>query len=225
MDNSKYNFYNPMMIINQQNGNSFLHTQATFKALVDAIIPQTPELAEEYEQIQYLGALDLFTYEYMMWTLNNYLVVSTDEIVTEVLLAEPVAEMLDIAAEQLVTLGENKNLLNFSRFPEGGPFAALSPEDRFRAIELLGEPRVDLGELPLPFKEDAEFVLSVSRTLNRFPLMGYYSEWSGYEGTRLASPNERVLKIFPLDWRQVGYPGPSIGYPAFRGYLVKEFTE
>lgn len=47
-------------------------TEVTFKAFVDAIIPRTPELAEEYGRIQYFGALDLHTDEYLALSLNYY---------------------------------------------------------------------------------------------------------------------------------------------------------
>ena len=125
------------------------------KLFVDAIIPRSPGLAEEYGKIQYFGALDLHTNEYMILSLNSYYIP----------LAKPVAEMLDIAFEQ--------------------------------------------------FQDNPGFILSNS-TLNRFTMMGYYSEWSGYGSTRLDAPGQRRLEYYPLSWDQVGYPGPSLGYRALR---------
>ena len=49
-------------------------------------------------------------------------------------------------------------------------------------------------------------------------MMGYYSEWSGYGSTRLDEPNQRKLEYYPISWKQVGYPGPSLGYHALRSY-------
>jgi len=86
-------FYNPNnKRVDAQNEDSQEYMQETFKALVDAIIPRTPELAEEYGKIQYYGALDFQTDEYLILSLNNYYSP----------LAKPTAEMLDMAAEQLV---------------------------------------------------------------------------------------------------------------------------
>jgi len=181
----------------------------TFKALVDAIIPRTPGLAEEYGKIQYFGALNLHTDEYMILTLNYY----------SFPLAEPTAAMLDTAGEQLVFIGGNSRLLDFARYPGGGTFAALAPGDRFRALILLEELGVNLGDLQQPFTDNPGFVITFSGILPRYAMMGYYSEWSGYGSTRLGSPNNRKLEYFPLSWKQVGYPGPSLGYRALRNVI------
>ncbi len=185
---------------------SLLYTLETFKALADAIIPRTPGLAEEYGKIQYYGALNLHTDEFLVMSLNYYYIP----------LAEPTAEMLDTAAEQLVYIGGNNRLLEFSRFPGGGTFAALAPGDRFRAISLLEQLRVNLSDLKMPFRDSSGAVLTITTDLNRLTVMGYYSEWSGYGSTRLNPPNDRKLEYFPISWEQVGYPGPSLGYRALR---------
>ena len=110
-----------------------MYTQETFKAFVDAIIPRSPGLAQEYGKIQYFGALDFQTDEYLILSLNSY---------------------------------------------------------------------------DIPF--------NITGSLNRFTMMGYYSEWYGYGSTRLEVPDQRRLEYFPLSWQQVGYPGPSLGYRALR---------
>lgn len=191
-------------MISNQNSYTLQHTEDTFKALVDAIIPRTSRLAREYGRIQYFGALDLNTDEYMILTLNNYYIP----------LAIPTAEVLDIVAEELISLNEENTLLNFSKFPSGGAFAALTPLDRFRALTLLGEMEDDQANLSS--QDNPEFVLSITTNLNRFTMLGYYSEWSGYGSTRLEAPDKRVLEYYPLSWQQVGYPGPSLGYRALR---------
>jgi len=186
--------------------NSLKRTQETFQALVDAIIPRTPGLAEEYGRIQFFGALDLHTDEYITLSLNYYYIP----------LAEPMAEMLDVAAEQLVIMDGNNRLVNFSRFMGGSAFAAIDPSDRFRALTLLEQQNSYLADLPIPFQDDPELILYTTSSLNQFTMMGYYSEWSGYGSTRLETPNQRILEYYPLSWKQVGYPGPSLGYRALR---------
>ncbi|MHB8129847.1 MAG: hypothetical protein ACYDEX_12690 [Mobilitalea sp.] len=200
-----WTFYNPVnKMINYQNYNSFFHAQNTFKAFVDAIVPRTPRLAEEYGKIQFFGALDQATDEYMVLSLNNYYIP----------LAEPTADMLDIAGEQLM-LYEGNNGMTAS-FPRWGKFAALSPIDRFRVLSLLEEFAIYLVNLPMPFQANPIFSVSITSDLIRLAMMGYYSEWYGYGSTRLMEPNKRKLEFFPLSWKQVGYPGPSLGYRALR---------
>ncbi|WMJ87139.1 hypothetical protein [Anaerocolumna sp. MB42-C2] len=190
----------------KQNYYTLQYILDTFKALVDAIIPRTPGLAEEYGKIQYYGALNLHIDEYMVYTLNYY----------SVPLAEPTALMLDLAADQLIFNGENTRLLDFTRFPVGGTFAALAPIDRFRALTLLEQLKVYLLDLPAPYKGNSGLTLIITGVLDRYTMMGYYSEWSGYGSTRLESPGNRKLEFYPLSWEQVGYPGPSLGYRALR---------
>ncbi len=191
-------------IINYQYNNSMQYTRNTFKALVDAIIPRTPELAEEYGRIQYFGALDLHTYEFIILTLNNYYTP----------LANSTAELLDEAAEQVVFMEEPERLFNFSRLSGGGTFAALSPSNQFRALTLLEQGYLE--DLPIVFYDNQGFVLSANIILNRNTMLGYYSEWFGYGTTRLETPNQRILEFYPLSWQQIGYPGPSLGYRALR---------
>lgn len=192
--------------MNYQDYYSLHHTWETIRALVDAIIPRTPELAEEFGKIQYYGALDSYTDEYVISTLNNHYYP----------LAKSVADALDMAAIQLILIvGSNYSLEYFDNNGKSA-FAELSPENRFRAISLLPYLESHLSEIPESLGENQDYVLAIINALSRYTLMGYYSEWSGYGSTRMDSPNERVLEYFPIGWRQVGYPGPSLGYPALR---------
>jgi len=199
-------FYNPGNKMVKYQKDSSRRTQETFQAYVDAVIPRTPGLAEEFGRIQFFGALNLHTDEYVMLSLNYYYIP----------MAEPTAEMLDVAAEQLVIMDANKSLVNFSRFMGGSAFAAIDHNDRFRAITLLEQLNIYLADLPIPFQGNSELILYTTSSLNRFTMMGYYSEWSGYGSTRLASPNQRKLEYYPLSWKQIGYPGPSLGYRVLR---------
>ena len=207
MYDTLYNLDNKM--IKYQN-ESLKRTQETFQAFVDAVIPRTPGLAEEYGRIQFFGALDSHTDEYIILSLNYYYYIP---------IAEPTAEMLDVAAEHLVIMDRNNRLVNFSRFMSGSAFAAIEPSDRFRAITLLEQMNGYLEDLPVPFHDNPELVLYTTSNLNRFTMMGYYSEWSGYGSTRLATPNQRKLEFYPFSWNQIGYPGPSRGYRALRTEL------
>ena len=202
----KGTFYDSNCNITQYQKDSLIQTQETFQALVDAIIPRTPGLAEEYGRIQFFGALDLHIDEYITLSLNNYYIP----------MAKATAEMLDVAAEQLVIMDGNKRLVNFSRFMGGSSFASMDPSDRLRALMLLEQLNSYLADLPIPFQENPELILYITSALNRFTMMGYYSEWSGYGSTRLETPNERKLEYYPISWKQVGYPGPSLGYRALR---------
>jgi len=199
-------FYNPGDKMMKYQKDSLRRTQETFQAYVDAIIPRTPGLAEEFGRIQFFGALNLHTDEYVTLSLNYYYIP----------MAEPTAEMIDVAAEQLVIMDGNKSLVNFSRFMGGSAFAAIDHSDRFRALTLLEQLNIYLADLPIPFQGNPELILYTTSALNRFTMMGYYSEWSGYGSTRLETPNQRKLEYHPLSWKQIGYPGPSLGYRALR---------
>jgi hypothetical protein len=191
--------------MNSQISIALKHTRETFKALADAVIPRTHILAEEYGKIQFFGALDSYIYEYVILSLND----------SYTPLAKSVAEMLDAAAEQLIFMDGNKRGLD-PLFPEGGAFAALSAGDRIRVLNFLdrfnGEPVV----WPEPFNNDPYIAQYMGGILNRFIVMGYYSEWSGYGSSRLEPPDHRQLEHYPLSWKQIGYPGPSLGYRTFR---------
>lgn len=197
---------NENKMISYQDYYSLHHTWETIRALVDAIIPRTPRLAEEYGQIQYYGALDSYTDEFVINTLNNHYYP----------LAKPVADLLDIAATQLLlNIGSNYSLEYLDNNGKSA-FAELTPINRFRAISLLSGLQSYLTEIPESLGQNQDYVLAVINALSRFTLMGYYSEWSGYGSTRLDSPNERVLEYIPIGWKQVEYPGPSLGYRALR---------
>jgi len=222
-----WDYYKPFfeIIKFQRSKNILPQTQAAFKALVDAIVPRTPEFAEKQGSIQSFGALDLHTDEYIIWSLEHHLsliIVIKD---VHIHLANATAEMLNIAARQLIYSGGNKKPVNTDIDANEDTFAALEPSDRFRAIFLLEQLQVDLATLPIPFRNNKGFVLALTSVLTLLTTTGYYTEWSGYGSTRLETPEKRIIEHFPISWRQVGYPGPSKGYHAFRGYLFDKFTE
>ncbi len=184
---------------------SMQYNDEIFKALVDVIIPRTPVLAEEYGRIQYYGALDLYTDEYLIISLNSL----------SVPIAEPTAELLELAAQQyLFTEGAGSN--GDLESAEWSTFGALSPKERLQVLTLLEQAQVDAADLPVPFRDNQTYVRNIVGALGRSTLMGYYSEWSGYGSTRMDPPNQRSLEYFPISWVQVGYPGPSLGYRSLR---------
>lgn len=201
-------FYNIDMVkANQKADQKELEIKSmiqTYRTLVEAIIPRSPELAKEYGRIQYYGALDSYIEEYLIMSLNNNFMP----------LAIPTAQMLDIAAARLL----NRDLMNYPETSIRGLFSELSPYDQFLVINLILQLNIDLSELPFPFLDNQGYVLSIAISLNRLTMLGYYSEWSGYGSTRLQPPDSRVLEYYPISWEQIGYPGPSHGYRALIEY-------
>ncbi|WP_158701756.1 hypothetical protein [Lentibacillus sp. Marseille-P4043] len=159
-------------------------------------------------------------HNYVIYGLNHYISIQQQLHHTVVPLAYPTALMLDVAATQLVKRHQ-KQALPQSLFPGGGMFSHLSRKDRVVTLSALEELDIDLYSLPSPFQNNAGMVKYVTDALNRLSLFGYYSEWSAYGSTRLNPPSNRRLEFFPLSWQQIGYPGVSLGYRDFRGFLLK----
>lgn len=189
------------------------HTRATFMAFVDAVIPSA------------LGALDLRVDDFLIWSLDHNISIHGEWGVRTIPLSAPTAGLLDAAAIQLIHSGAMKTPPNFSTLPDGGPFAALSPEDRFEVIHLLENSRVDLQVLPTPYKNNMGFVKFIVTNIHQLVMMGYYSEWFSFGSTRLAQPEDRSPKNQNITWKFVNYPGPSLGYREHRGFLVETFSD
>ena len=193
------------IVSHRNNLESLQYTDEIFKAYVDAIIPRSPSLAEEYGRIQYYGALDLYTDEYLIYSLNY----------SAVPIADDVARMLEIAANYFLATEMQEGAIKLEAM-ELSDFGSLTPMDRLRVMSLLEQAGADIPGLSSLFASDQSYIQAVTYALNRLPLMGYYTEWSGYGTTRLLPPNQWVLEYEPISWEQVGYPGPSLGYRALR---------
>jgi hypothetical protein len=189
------------------------NTRATFMAFADAVIPST------------LGALDLQLDNYIIWTLDHFVAIEGDWGVKTVPLSSPTARILNIAALQLIISGNTKDSPNFFTYPDGGPFAALSPSDRFEAIRLLENLQVDLEVLPSPYRNNIGLINNIVTSLHQMVMFGYYSEWFSLGSTRLAYPENHRIERDRFVWEKVDYPGPSYGYRAVRGFLVEKFSE
>jgi hypothetical protein len=89
-------------------------------------------------------------------------------------------------------------------------FAELSPVDRFLSLTILDNSDAYLTDEPLINKYPE--LISITSSLVRFTMLGFYSEWFGYGSTRLEEPNQRILEFTPISWYQVSYPGKSLSY-------------
>lgn len=183
------------------------HTTATYKAVVDAVVPPRPDAAPDGEP----GALAIDLHEALIHLLNGTFETPTPvlEPAVDARLAEPIATLLDEAAGELLAAGENEAEPRPDRFPGGGPFTTLSRRDRLRAMGRFddgGDERV------------------IAHVLCTYTVLLYYSEWDGYDEFDVP-PGDRDLAGDVQGWAQCGYPGPAEGYAALRGYRVQRFRE
>ncbi|WP_143319503.1 hypothetical protein [Clostridium sp. HBUAS56010] len=177
----------------------------TIKAFVDTLIPRSPDLAEMYGAVQYYGAMDFDT--------DEYLVMSLDRLYTPMTVVA--AELLNAAAKQF--LYESDDERNEDASSDGKYFLRLTPFERFAAMQILtGSEAVNY--YPVLDDVGVDEIIPVFPLMNRLSYMGYYSEWWGYGTTRTLQPNQRVLEFFPGSWEQIGYPGPSRGYRVAQSY-------
>lgn len=216
-----YKCFKPYLdIIKNQSKNPISNTKLIFKSYVDAVILKTSEIVENQGSTSFLRVLDLDIDEFEVWSLDHLLSLNIIISNLNIKLANATAQLLDIAASQLINDKENKEPINPKISIGEGKFSYLTPDDRFRAITLLGQNKVDITSLPIPFRNNLGLVFAIVAEIAMFATLGYYSEWSGYGLTRMGNIEQRQLEHLPLSWSQVGYPGPSKGYHAFRGYLV-----
>ncbi|AZH26928.1 hypothetical protein [Haloplanus aerogenes] len=213
-----------------------LHTVVTFRAIVDAVVPETPELDPELGPAHVPGGLAIGLEDFVVTYVDDGFQFGLPYLGPRgnIPLADPIAQILDIAALTLLDQGDATGELDDDRpvsllapgeaspravRTAAGPFSKLSRRDRLRAIGLLDELELELsqfeGEL---FEFDGGLV---GQLVVGFTEMIYYSEWQGYDEFT-QPPSERVHPNDPAavqSWRQTGYPGFSDGYAALRGYL------
>jgi hypothetical protein len=193
---------------------------STFQSLVHAIIPPHLRYKDYLGTVQVAGAQELHVYEYVIWILDHSIALPVKDQLNLGSMSKSTAELLDVGATQLIQNGQILYPLNVTAFPCGGPFAALSPIDRLRAITLIERLDINLENLSIPYKNNPGLVRNMMDVLNELPIFGHYSEWTAYGTTRLFSPEYRRVEYFPLGWFQTQYPGPSFGYRDFRGFLA-----
>ena len=213
-----------------------LHTVVTFRAIVDAVVPETPELDPELGPEHVPGGLAVGLEEFAVTYVDDGFQLGLPYVGPRgnIPLADPIAGILDLAALTLVDRGANTGELDDDRpvsvlAPDeaspravrraAGAFSKLSRRDRLRAIGLLDELELEIDQF-----EDELFEFDgglVGQLVVGFTEMIYYSEWQGYDEFT-QPPSDRVHPNDPgavQSWRQTGYPGFNDGYAALRGYL------
>lgn len=221
------------------------HTRVTFMAVVEAVIPPTPDLRDRHGDSlgsrHGPGGLEAGLHDFFVWYLNTGFsaAVPRTRPVGNVRLAEAVADALDEAAAELVARGGNEHPPAGRRVRElvdegtngdatveeavlaaaAGPFARLHPEDRLRAVALFDEDdkEFDTAGAPGPLVEgDAGLVANL---VVGFAELIYYSEWGGYvEGSGLrAAPSGREHHNDPAEVQS----WRQTGYPGIaNGYAA-----
>ncbi|WP_188207836.1 hypothetical protein [Alkalibacillus aidingensis] len=194
------------------------YTLSTFRALANTLIPP-PTNQDELESTP--GASDMCIYEYIVYALDHYIPIQTYVYQGNIPLALPTALMINEAARQYAYT--NRPPFSYQQATQSNHhfFSSLSRQDRIQTLAHLEDLNLDLYTLPTPFQNNAGLIKHVTDALNRLTLFGYYSEWSSYGSTRLNPPDERYQEFFPLSWYHVGYPGVSLGYRDFRGFLLR----
>ena len=192
------------------------YTRGTFAALVDALIPETPELeARGPEHVP--GGLAVGLDEAVIERVNGF--VETRGIASlagdAVPLAPAVAALLDTAAAELLVRRRAEDGLQSPGEPfAAGPFCRLSRRDRLRALRLL---EAEGAFAALAERFDAAALGTIQFLASSLPILVesvYYSETTADEGEARS-----------LGWRQAGYPGPGDGYPVMLGYELDAFEE
>jgi len=213
-----------------------LHTVVTFRAIVDAVIPETPELDPERGPDHVPGGLAIGLEDFVVTYVDDGFQLGLPYVGPRgnIPLADPIAQVLDAAALTLLDRGENTAELDDDRplsllDPDeasprqvrtaAGAFSKLSRRDRLRAIGILDDLELEISQFENElFEFDGGLV---GQLVVGFTEMIYYSEWQGYDEFT-QPPSERVHPNDALavqSWRQTGYPGFRNGYAALRGYL------
>ncbi|WP_226528660.1 hypothetical protein [Metabacillus niabensis] len=196
------------------------YIKSTFQALVHAIIPPTPCLADPFGVVFLPGALEFKVYRYVIWILNHSISYPVKLKINVQSMALSTAELLDLGAARLIVTCQNVSPLNFRRFPHGGLFSKLSPLDRLRALTLIDKLEINIDYVKPPYKNNPDLVRQMTAVLNQLTMFGFYSEWIGYGTTSQCPPNQRRVEYFPPGWIQAKYPGPTYAYRDFRGFLA-----
>lgn len=197
------------------------HTQATFQALVDAIIPPYCLCTGAPVTVQAPGALHLRIQDYVIWDLDHSVELQPSGDTDSIPLSKSTALLLDIGAAQFIRL--HQTILPQSGFSCscGRLFSTLSRGDRLRTVTLLDKLDIPLENLPRPYQNNPALIQVMMSSIHQLTLFGYYSEWFGYGTTRLLPSNLRRIECCPPGWSLTRYPGPSFGYRDFRGFVLR----
>lgn len=213
-----------------------LHTRLTVRAVVDAVLPETPVIGAELGPEHVPGGLAINLEAFVITYVDDGFQLGLPHVGPHgnLPLIDAISHVLDAAALKLVDRHENETEPRTDRptslFDPGevsptrigdaaGMFSKLSRRDRLRAISILDEFELKLS---LPSGDVFEFDAGlVGQLVIGFTEMIYYSEWEGYDEFT-QPPSARVHPNDPAavqSWRQTGYPGFANGYAALRGYV------
>lgn len=200
------------------------YARGTLAALVDAVVPETPDLADERGDVHGPGGLADDLDEHLVALLDDFQPVTDDDPLARLgydamPLSPVVAGLLDLAALELVVRRRADGSLARSPRDErfaGGPFSRLERRDRLRAVRLLEEGGAlarldDRFHDRLPHLGLVKYLANIAVVLVQ---VSYYSDW----GTDEAD-------LPPRGWEQADYPGPAAGYAVSMGYEVEAFEE
>ena len=216
------------------------HTHLTYSAIVDAVVPRTPDLRDDLGAEHVPGGLAVGLDAYLVTYANTLFsgLGPAGDRTGDLRLAEAVATIVEAAAAELVARGGNEEppspryvadltdrsttLGDAVDVAAAGLFPRLSRGDRLRALSLLDEKELDTAQLaddtPLPLVESDGGLIPT--LVVGFSEVVYYSEWQGYTDLT-APPSDREFTNDPAavqSWRQTGFPGFADGFTAFRGY-------
>lgn len=202
-------------------------TRATFKAVVDAVIPETPELEDELGSEHVPGGLEVGLDGFLIGFVNRLFMLGNEtlDVTADLRLSEVAARACDLSAVELLARAGNESTPDPTRFEAGGPFASLARQDRLRALALLDEKELDTAALSSLADDLGVAVPVVEGTAGLIPQLVvaftqvvYYSEWQGYEDID-APPSDREFSDADIQsWDQVEFPGVIDGSASFRGY-------
>lgn len=192
------------------------YTRGTFAAFVDAVVPETPELADRGPEHvpggREAGLVDALVEEIdAIQPVHGGGLAALGYETTP--LSPLVAGLLDLAAiELIVRRRAEEGLQRPADAYAGGPFSRLAARDRLRAVRMLETE----GVLPaLADRLDAPGLGTVQYLASALVALTetlYYGELTG-DGES------------SLGWRQADYPGPSDGHAVSLGYEVESFEE
>lgn len=186
------------------------HARGTFAALVDAVIPETPELAAGADTAdQTPGGLAAGTHDRVLSAVNGFIEVEDGPLAwfgyDAVPLGPVVALLFELAAVELLLRGETAGLQPPETAFSVGAFSRLSRRDRLRALRLLE----DGGVLPaLAGRFDVTGLHTVAYLAGAVVTLVEFDYYSGEQARD-----------------QVGYPGPADGYAVSLGYELDAFEE
>lgn len=210
------------------------YSRNSLDALVDALLPETPELAEQRGPEHEPGASRTELADQLQAAFNHLQatgVLGDSPEDSEEELPEParttpvIALLLDFGSLEFLLRGRNEEPPGFR---VGGPFQWLQPEDRLRVIDFLNgdsmvRRTVNLLEDRIPYVGLVDFMLDGLVTM---PLLHYYSEWPGYEDDQnRLKPDPETFREPVQSWLQTKFPGRAEGYAVLMGYEVESFEE